>query len=61
MNNMLNTLKEYENDSENISFYDQTLALKKNSVIDRLLIDQTLAEKKEEYDMKNRKVEQNSG
>ena len=61
MNNMLNTLKEYENDSENISFYDQTLALKKNSVIDRLLIDQTLAEKKEEYDMKNRKVKQNSG
>ena len=49
MNNMLKTLKEYEDQEGNISYYEQTMALKKNSVIDKLLIDRTIAEKKEEY------------
>ena len=43
-------MKEFDSDKgNNISYYEKTAALKKNSVIDRLLIDRMIAEKKEEY------------
>lgn len=44
-NNMLNEIESVESDPNNISYYEKTFALKKNSVIDKLLIERTLAEK----------------
>ena len=52
--NLLKSMKEFDSEKGNISYYENTYALKKNSVIDRLLIDRTLAEKNEEYAAKTR-------
>ena len=60
--NMLDSksvMSDEDENTNNISYYQKSHAYNKNSVIDKLLIDRTLAEKVEEHQRQKRIISRN--